>query len=66
MFVIGYCIACKMLITFNPHHVPSITVSGEKEPICCNCFERWNKIHRTSKGLEPIPLHSDAYKETEA
>jgi hypothetical protein len=32
-----------------------------KEPICLNCFKRWNKIHRLDKGLEPVGLHQRAY-----
>lgn len=59
--MIAQCIGCGATITCNPHHVPSIRVNGSKEPLCKNCYERWNKIHRTSKGLKPIPLHPDAY-----
>ncbi len=65
MFVVGQCVACGALITFNPHHVPSIRVNGSREPLCPACFARWNEIHRTSKGLEPLPLHPDAFEPEE-
>jgi hypothetical protein len=65
MFVVGSCVACHAMITFNPHHVPSLRVRGEREPLCKSCFARWNKIHRTSQGLEPLPLHPEAYESEE-
>lgn len=65
MFVIGNCISCNNQITFNPNKVPSIRVNGVREPICENCFNRWNQIHRIDKGLEPIPLNPDAYQPEE-
>jgi hypothetical protein len=60
-FMVGNCISCKALITFNPVRVPSLTINGVKEPLCENCFNEWNRIHRTSKGLPPVPLQPDAY-----
>ena len=35
-YVTGYgdCIVCARPFTFNPVRVPSITVNGEREPIC--------------------------------
>lgn len=62
MFCMGSCINCKRTITFNPNKVPSIRVAGEREPLCEACFAKWNEIHRTSKGLDPVPLHPDAYE----
>lgn len=64
MFVIGDCVACKSLITFNPDHVPSLRVNGVREPLCKACFDRWNELHRVSKGLPPEPLHPEAYSPT--
>ena len=57
------CASCGAMITCNPNTVPSIRVGGvgEKQPICEACFNRWNEIHRTSKGLDSIPLAKDAY-----
>ena len=61
--MIGRCINCGNRITFNPAKVPSIRhpKTGDKEPLCEACFNKWNEIHRTSKGLAPIPLQPDAY-----
>ena len=64
----GYCIvfascaACKAPLMCNPTRVPSIRVNGVKQPICERCFNRWNEIHRTSKGLPPEPLLDGAYE----
>ena len=57
----GSCINCHKVIMFNPVRVPSIVVNGSREPLCLDCYEEWNRIHRTSKGLEKVPLQSDAY-----
>ena len=61
MMVVGACVSCRAFITFHPDFVPSIRVEGEREPLCRACFTRWNEIHRVSKGLEPLSLHSQAY-----
>jgi len=61
MFVQGSCVACNAFISFNPNRVPSISVDGRREPLCELCHARWNKIHRTAKNLEPVPIHPDAY-----
>lgn len=62
MLVYGTCCACGSRISFNPDKVPSLRVNGVREPICRACFEQWNQIHRTSKGLDPLPLAPDAYE----
>ncbi len=61
----GYCAGCEEFISFNPDRVPSLRVEGKKEPICRNCFDRWNQIHRISKGLKPEELNPDAYSSQE-
>lgn len=61
-FVWGACVNCHAPIAYNPIRVPSLTVNGHKEPLCEACFNKWNEIHRTSKGLAPLPLNPDAYK----
>lgn len=61
MIVLGNCVNCGRFLSFNPDKVPSIRVAGKREPICPRCFGSWNEIHRTSKGLDPLPLHPDAY-----
>lgn len=55
------CAACPTVISYNPEFVPSIRINGEKEAICEACFNCWNEIHRTAKGLPPIQLHPQAY-----
>lgn len=65
MFVVGECVACKTVITFNADKVPSIRVNGVREPICAGCFRRWNLIHRVNKGLNPLPLDPEAYEPQE-
>lgn len=65
MFVMGPCVACQTVITFHPDFVPSIRVNGVLEPLCKGCFHKWNEIHRTSVGLEPIPLDPRAYEAKE-
>ena len=59
------CAGCKRMISCNPNYVPSLVVNGHREPICESCHARWNEIHRTSKGLEPVSLHPQAYKPQE-
>jgi len=62
-FLTAYCAACGALIPCcNPHRVPSIRINGRKEPICRSCADEWNRIHRTSKGLEAIPIQPGAYE----
>ena len=55
------CAACGAMATGHPHRVPSIVIDGERQAICRACFARWNAIHRTSKGLPPVPLLDGAY-----
>lgn len=55
--VMGFCIACKSPVSFNPHKVPSIRVNGVKEPLCRSCAERWSVIHKT-----PVPFLDEAYE----
>ncbi len=60
MIAMGACIGCKQPFSFNPDHVPSIRINGNREPICANCVDRVNPIRRRN-GLEPIVPHADAY-----
>ena len=62
MFVVGSCVACQTLITFNPTHVPSLRVNGSREPLCPSCHARWNEIHRIAKGLAPVAAHPEAWE----
>jgi len=61
MFCIAGCVSCGQMISFAPSRVPSIRVEGRREPLCRGCFDRWNEIHRVSKGLPPVPLQPGAY-----
>jgi hypothetical protein len=62
MFVHGPCVACRKLISYHPDHVPSLPLHGVRCAICESCFHQWNEIHRTRKGLDPLPLHPKAYE----
>lgn len=64
MIIFGPCINCRVPMSYNADHVPSLVIDGEREAICINCWARWNDIHRVSKGLPPEPLHPDAYQPT--
>jgi len=59
--VLGACYACGRLFDFNPIHVPSIRVDGERQPICQACMERANR-ERVARGLEPFAIHPNAYE----
>ncbi len=62
MTLIAVCVGCEAtIIGAHPDYCPSIRVEGVRHPICRDCFDRWNRIHRTDKGLEPEPLHPLAY-----
>ena len=65
MMIHGFCCNCCRPISFNPNHVPSLRVGGKREPLCRGCFTEWNRIHRTSQDLKPLPLHPDAYQAEE-
>jgi hypothetical protein len=60
--VMGPCIGCGNVFSFNPVLVPSCSaVTGKREPICADCVERVNPM-RIANGLEPIVPHRDAYE----
>ena len=59
--VYGVCVGCRATMSFNPHKVPALVVNGVNEPLCRQCFDRWNQIQRIDKGLEPVPLDPRAY-----
>jgi hypothetical protein len=60
-FAMGTCYGCKKIFSFNPLKVPSISVNGEKEPICAQCVETVNPL-RIANGLAPIIPAPDAYE----
>ena len=65
LFVVCDCAACGKLVAANPSCCPSLMIKGRKEAICKSCADRWNYIHRTSQGLEPVPIHPQAYEPEE-
>ena len=60
-YMMGFCIACKLPISFNPHAVPSLMVNGTREPLCRMCATRWNEMHPENarpiqpNAYDPIP-----------
>lgn len=63
VFVLGRCVCCPRMFSFNPHKVPSSrALSGNtREPICRECFEEINKL-REAKGWERMELQPGAYE----
>jgi hypothetical protein len=56
------CIGCGRLFSYNPHHVPSSDLlTGEREPICQDCFDYIN-ARRLERGMDPFTLHPQAYQ----
>lgn len=64
MFVIGNCIACGIMFSFNADHVPSVSIDGIREPICKDCVARINVI-REGENLQPVWVHPEAYEPQE-
>jgi hypothetical protein len=58
---IGPCVACKKVFAYNPQRVPSLTIDGERKPICRECVERANP-RRIAGGLDPIVPLPGAYE----
>jgi len=56
-FCTGSCGACGKLFTFNPKRVPSLNNSA----FCLDCMTAGN-TKREEMGLEPHPIHPDAYE----
>lgn len=60
--IIGPCICCGQIFSYNPHYVPSTRIfTGEREPVCENCMRGIN-ARRVAKDLEPFPIHPEAYE----
>lgn len=57
----GPCVCCKVPFGFNPVRVPSITINGQREPVCKQCIDKANPL-RVEKGLPPIVPAADAYE----
>ena len=37
------CLICKRIFGYNPHRVPSISIDGERRPVCLPCIVRENR-----------------------
>lgn len=61
MLAMGPCVCCKAMFSFNPERVPSITVNGQREPVCRGCMETANEI-RVQRGDKPHPIMAGAYE----
>ena len=61
VFVFGPCIGCRRPFGYNPHWVPSLTVDGQREPICRDCVALANP-RRKANGLPEIAPHPEAYE----
>jgi hypothetical protein len=72
MMVIAPCYVCKRPFMSNPDYVPSVRVNaqgqpdpqGTREPVCRDCVEEAN-AKRVELGMEPHPIHPEAYKPQE-
>lgn len=65
MYCHSDCASCRRPIAYNPDRVPSLSLDGVRHAICADCFDEWNRLHRTSKGLEPLRLHPEAFEPLE-
>ena len=69
VYATSECLSCKQLFSYNPLRVPSLRVNaqgqpdpnGTREPVCRGCMDRAN-LKRKEMGLEPHPIHPDAYE----
>lgn len=59
-FCTSSCIGCGRVFNYNPMRVPSITIEGDRKPICQTCVDRVNP-QRVANGLDPIVPFPDAY-----
>ena len=65
MFATSPCGACKNMMSYNPHSVPSFRFNGtDREPVCKDCMAAANAA-REKQGFEPHPILADAYEPTE-
>ena len=61
VFAMSPCVGCGRPFAYNPHRVPSLTLNGQREPICLDCVERANP-ERAKNGLPPIVPLPGAYE----
>jgi len=51
-----FCIGCRRSFSFNPVRVPSVTINGQREPICRDCVIRANPMRRANGLPKILPL----------
>lgn len=56
-FVFSPCLVCRVPFGYNPRWVPSL----KGEPVCRGCMDLAN-AQRKELGLEPHPIHPEAYE----
>ena len=61
VMMVGSCFGCSRVFSFNPMRVPSITVQGDRKPVCEQCIARAN-TKRAEMGLPPHVIHPEAYE----
>jgi hypothetical protein len=64
MVVLGLCVRCRAVMSFNPETVPSVRVDGEREPLCEPCVRVLNG-QREAAGLPPFVIPAGAYEPAE-
>jgi hypothetical protein len=64
MHVIGECVVCHAMFSFNANRVPSVVVDGKREPVCRECVEGANP-QRVKRGLPAIVILPGAYEAEE-
>jgi hypothetical protein len=60
-FCTSPCICCGRVFSYNPVKVPSMSVNGQREPVCAHCIATANPV-RIANGLDPIVPLPDAYE----
>jgi hypothetical protein len=61
VWILGRCFACGNVFQFNAEKVPSLSVSGVREPICSRCVPIINE-ERAKLGNELIVPLPGAYE----
>lgn len=72
LWAMGLCWGCRQLFSFNPLKVPSFKIGpdnkpsedGVRQPICENCFDRFNQ-RRVAAGLPRLVALPGAYEPAE-
>ena len=71
MYLLLYspCVSCGQIFAYNPKRVPSVTIDGEREPVCKDCIAAENlkrecyiAIGQTDPYLPILTYHPDAYE----